>query len=405
MSEKIKIHLLIISVTFLISNLSGQESPLQVGGYIKNLSAYQVGSFAGMPEKSGRFQNSLQLRLNLDWYVLANLSAALQSRHLFFYQKNIKNNTHFFNSSFTSRYYFDLETKPVNRKNFQATSEIDRLYLDWSRKHMQITAGRQRIAWGTALAWNPTDLFNPFNILDFDYEEKPGTDALYLQYYLGPLSQIDLAITPGKKAGQVIYALRYYFNFRDYDINLIAGWQRKSVRIGASWAGQILDGGFRGELLYSKPHIRYNPGQFSSAPPPYPVPDKIIDRPYFTGVLSFDYTWENSFYIHTEYLYNGLGATKKAATRRLDVLVTGELSPARHSIFQEFAYNITPLLRGNFFVIFNPTDLSWVAAPSLSYSLSDNWEVYFLAFPSTGRANTEFGDFPSWYFCRFRFFF
>ena len=151
---------------------------------------------------------------------------------------------------------------------------------------LQVTAGRQRIAWGAALVWNPTDLFNPFNILDFDYEEKPGTDAVYFQYYLNALSQLDVAVSPGKRAEEVIYALRYYFNYREFDVNLIGGWQRKSVRLGASWSGQLFDGGFRGEILYTKPDISYNPAQFSTAPLPYVLPDKMIDKAWFTFVLS-----------------------------------------------------------------------------------------------------------------------
>ena len=388
---------------FLISNLTGQESSLQIGGYLKNLSTYQDGSFPGMPADLGKLQNTFQARLNLNWYAPANLTASLQSRHLLIWQRNIKSNPGFFNSSASNNYYFDLETKTINQENIQANSEIDRIYLDWTLEKLQLTAGRQRIAWGAALVWNPTDLFNPFNILDFDYEERPGTDAFLAQYYFGPLSQIDLAISPGKHARDVIYALRYYFNYRDIDLNLIAGWQRKGLRLGGSWAGQIYDGGFRGEILYSKADMRYNPAQFSATPLPYALPDKKIDKAFFTCVLSYDYTWENSFYVHTEYLYNGLGATKNAAARRLETLATGELSPARHSIFQEFAYNFTPLWRGNVFFIINPSDLSWIGAPSVEYSLSENWEAYLLAFPSAGKKNSEFGEFPGWYFCRFKY--
>jgi len=392
-----------ILLIFIPLSLWAQESTFEIGGYFKNLASYRQGHFAGMTQTPGHFQNTVQGRLNLSWYISDNLTAVLQSRHLFTFQKNIKNGNNFFSLFSRSPYYFNFKKKWINDNHFQTSSEIDRFYLDWSWQNWQITLGRQRLVWGTCLVWNPTDLFNPFNILDFDYEEKPGTDALHAQYYLGPVSQIDLAVTPGKTKGDVIYAGRFLFNYKDYDLNLIGGWQKESLRLGFSWSGSLGGGGFRGELLYSKPRITYNPSRFIAQTLPFLMPDKNIDRAYFTAAFSYDYTFGNSFYWHSEYLYNGLGSTGNAAQRQYETLLTGELSPARHSLFQEFAYDITPLWRGDVFIIFNPNDRSWVAAPSMQYSLSDNWELYLLAFPSKGIKSSEFGALPSWYFVRIKF--
>lgn len=392
-----------ILLTIISIDLYSQESSYALGGYIKNMSSYQDGSFAGMPDNLGKYQNTFQTRLNINWYPLSSLTAGLQSRHLLIFRENIKTGSGSLDAFTVDNYYFDLKKKYVNENDFQATSEIDRFYLDWTWDNLQVTLGRQRIAWGSALVWNPTDLFNPFNILDFDYLEKPGTDAVYLQYYLGPLSQVDIAVSPGKRPEDVIYALRYYFNYKDYDFNLIGGWQKESLRLGASWSGQFFDGGFRGEFIYSKPDISYNPAEFSGIPAQTSLPDKKIDKAYTTFVISYDYTFRSSFYWHTEYLYNGLGTTNNSSQRRFETLLSGELTPSRHSIFQEFAYDITPLWKGNIFIIFNPSDLSWIAAPSIQYSISDNWGLYLFAFPSAGKASSEFGDMPGWYFCRFKY--
>lgn len=389
----------LILFLLLSATLFAQESSFNIGGYVKNLSSYQRGNFAGFSSRAGHFQNTLQTRLNMTWYASPAFTIALQSRHLLVWQKNTKHSNSFFNLFSTNHYYFNLNKKWINANDMQATSEIDRIYLDWSWNNLEVTLGRQRIAWGTCLVWNPTDLFNPFHILDFDYEEKPGTDALHMQYYLGSLSQLDFAITPGKASGDVIYAARFFFNYRKYDFNLIGGWQRNSLRLGGSWSGQLFDGGFRGEVVYSRPHITY----FLPQPPSFVLSPKHIKQPYWTIALSYDYTFSNSFYWHTEYLYNELGTTGNAAARQFETLITGELSPARHSLFQEFAYDLTPLWRTDLFIIFNPTDHSWIAGPSLQYSVSDNWTLYLLAFPSKGIKNSEFGTLPSWYFVRFKF--
>jgi hypothetical protein len=291
----------------------------------------------------------------------------------------------------------------LEEKDLFGFSEIDRLYIDWIYKDWEVIFGRQRIAWGTCLVWNPTDLFNPFDILDFDYEERPGADALQVQYYTGPLSQFNIAVSPGRTRYEAIYAGRYTTNSWNYDFNFIAGWQLNSLRLATSWAGEFYDGGFRGEILYTNPNIRYTTLNIEFDPLLFSYKTVEITNSYLTFALSYDYTFENSFYIHTEYIYNGLGTTDKAGSRRLDIISTGELTPARQSIFQQFGYQISPLLHGDFFVIYNPNDKSWIAAPSLQYSVATNWSLYLLAFPSGGEPGTEYGGVPDQYFVRVQF--
>ena len=380
-----------------------QLSDWDIGGYAKNLFTYNEDIsdlFGGVPLDIGQFQNSLQGRLNIFWYPLDNVYFSLQSRHLVVYQKNIQPLNKVTEILSKNTYYFDLKYESVDKSDFYAYSEIDRFYLDWTIGAVQITLGRQRIAWGTCLVWNPSDLFNPFNFLDFDYEERPGTDALLLQYYTGPVSQIALAVSPGRTGAQIVYTLRYQTNYRNYDLSLQGGWQKQTLRMSFTWAGQLWDAGFRGEILYSDPDLEY--ARFDPAMPPFFFTQKI-DKPYWTGALSLDYSFGNGLYLHTEYLYNGLGTRKNAALKRWDILYTGELTPARQSVFFETAYDITPLLRGDIFMMTNPDDHSGVLGPSLQYSLAVDWDLYLLAFFSYGERGTEFGGFPSQYFLRFKF--
>jgi len=52
-------------------------------------------------------------------------------------------------------------------------------------KNLDLTVGRQRIAWGTADVINPTDNLNPYDMEDIlDFGRHRGSDALNLQYYL-----------------------------------------------------------------------------------------------------------------------------------------------------------------------------------------------------------------------------
>jgi hypothetical protein len=374
------------------------------GGYLKNLTTYADGEIEWLPIELGKWQNTSQFRTNFFFYPSTDITTSAQARTLLILQENSDLLREFQDALNTSgSYYFDLRADWLEEDDAFGFTEIDRLYFDWIYNDWELVFGRQRIAWGTCLVWNPTDLFNPYDILDFDYEERPGTDALQIQYYTGPLSQANVAITPGKTRYDVIYAARYMTNKWNYDFNFIAGWQRNSLRLATSWAGEIYDGGFRGEVLYTDPEIEYTTIQIISEPPFLSYKDVKVEDPYWTIALSYDYTFKNSFYVHTEYIYNGLGTTEDAGSRRLDIIYTGELTPARQSLFLQVAYQFTPLARGAFFVIYNPNDKSWLAAPSIQYSVATNWELYLLAFPSGGNSGTEYGDFPDQYFARVEF--
>lgn len=401
MSKHLLCRYLLLILILSFRPVFGQLSLWNFGGYAKNMTSYADGQIEWFPVDVGEWQNITQLRLNLFMYPDNNVITSVQVRNLLVYQENSDLLRQFQGELGTGgSYYFDLKYNWLEEDDIYGFSEIDRLYLDWIYNDWEVVFGRQRIAWGTCLVWNPTDLFNPFDILDFDYEERPGADALQVQYYTGPLSQFNVALTPGRTRYDVVYAGRFSTNKWNYDFNFIAGWQLNSLRLATSWAGEIFDGGFRGEVLYTNPNIEYTTIDIDLSIPSYSYRTEEVSDPYWTFVLSYDYTFENSFYIHTEYIHNGLGTTENAASRRLDIIYTGELTPARQSIFQQFAYQITPLLRGDFFIIFNPNDKSWLAAPSLFYSIATNWDFFLLAFPSGGDPGTEYGGFPDQYFAR-----
>jgi len=66
--------------------------------------------------------------------------------------------------------------------------EIREAYVQISgflTKNLDVSIGRQRIAWGTADVINPTDNLNPYDMEDIlDFGRHRGSDALSLQYYL-----------------------------------------------------------------------------------------------------------------------------------------------------------------------------------------------------------------------------
>jgi hypothetical protein len=256
---------------------------------------------------------------------------------------------------------------------------------------VQFTLGRQRIAWGTNLVWNPTDLFNPYSVLDFDYEERPGVDAFRAQLFTGAASGIEVALAPGKtKTNRTMMGLVRLHRW-ECDFNLMGGTFQDGYTFGLSWAGQILGEGFRAEARWTGNQLTADPVTGSSA-----------RRSYLTAALSGDYTFPNSLYFHTEVLYNGDGATEDAGLRWTLALARGELSPARWSIYQEVSGDMSPLLRGSLFGLFNPIDGSRIVVPSVSWSVGTNWDLLLIALLGGGNRLSEFGETGSSAFARVR---
>lgn len=129
----------------------------------------------------------------------------------------------------------------------------DRLFLEWSQQQWQIRAGRQRINWGINLMFNPHDLFNAYSFFDFDYPERPGADALRVQYFFGPLSRIQLAAGVSSPTGYRVAALMFNHNVQGYDLQFLGGLYQKRPVVGAGWAGRIHKAGFKGEISWYLP--------------------------------------------------------------------------------------------------------------------------------------------------------
>jgi len=392
-----KLKLVILTIFLPVVILKAQLSSFDYNGYTKYLFSSSKSSLL-----NDRLSDHLiHSRFNTKWYATDAITAALEIRFRAFYGESIEKIPSFKEFIQTPRDYVDLDVLLWESKKSIGYLEIDRLWLDWYTQDLQVTVGRQRVAWGTAWVWNPTDIFNPLDVLDFDYEERPATDAIRLQYYTGAVTKLDLAYTPAKDPAKQILAGLWSINKWNYDFNFIAGMRFKRWLTGFSWAGDILNAGFRGEVLVSqapnKPdtnsvYIVLGESSLSS-----------FDKPIISISLSGDYTFPNTFYIHTEILYNNNGKTANIFLFLSEASNLGMLSAAQWSLYQEIAYDITPLLRGTLFGIFNPNDKSFVFIPSLSYSIITNLDAFVIGMFFNGDKLTEFGEYGTTLYVRFKY--
>lgn len=376
----------LLFILLLISPLARAGLPAPtVGGYAKYLS-----SVADYPPIDGTlYDQLLHARVNTSWFPTSSTSVEMDIRTRVVYGGSVEKIPNFTDQVKTKYDFANLDAVLWSSDKSFGYAQIDRLWFDYSINQLELTVGRQRVAWGTALVWNVIDLFNPKSVLDFDYEEKPGVDAFRVQYYTGAVSKVEVTAMPAKSAKKAIVAGLFSTNAREYDLYGIAGVRDNRWVLGGAWAGSILKGGFRGEFLYSQA-----PSKAERAPAYDPVfMNSLLSShdPVFSFVLSGDYTFSNSLYIHTECLYNSIGKIKDAGLYQTEAAEAGLLSPARWSLYQEFAYDITPLTRATLFGIWNPNDKSRVVVPSVTRSLTTNLGLYLIGFLAGGGQTSEYG--------------
>ena len=273
----------------------------------------------------------------------------------------------------------DLTHTWTNDSSYFFYTNIDRANINFTHKNLEVIAGRQRINWGINTVWNPNDIFNTFNYFDFDYAERPGCDAIKVQYYTGSTSSAQFAWKVDSENKNTIAGM-YNFNKWNYDFQAFGGLMRDDIVVGGGWSGQIKSAGFNGEATYF-----------------HPV-DNFSDTSS-TVVLSAgtNYTFPSSLFIHTSIIYNSDGTTGKAYMGDFVVgnrnVSAKTLTPSRMEIFGEMAYQITPLVRGTLAGIINPYDGSAFIGPSVDISLTDNVGLLLIGQLFFGDEKTEYGDY------------
>jgi len=354
-----------------------------INGYLKDLQYLQFKDV----NSQWTLDNLIHNRIDVHWYPESKWKLHLGLRNRFFYGESV--GVYSTNESLLNNPdgYFNLGKVIVKGHSYLLHSMIDRASVDFSHGKWEITAGRQRINWGLNLVWNPNDIFNAYSYFDFDYEERPGTDALRVQYYLNSTSSAEVAYKPGRTPNSSIVAALYRFNHSNYDFQFLAGKVNADYAIGGGWSGLLGTAGFNGEITAF-------------------IPDtNSFSHTVISGSLGANYTFPSSLYLHGAYLYNSGGnntATTNPANLLLENVTAKSLSPAMHSFFGEAAYQFTPLIRGDFAGILNPGDGSFFLGPFVTFSLTNNIEFLSGGQLFLGNKGTLYGDYGTFIYLRFK---
>ena len=322
-----------------------------VNGYIKYLE--QI-SFVNDPTKLQTL-DLVHNRLNFKYQPDDHFNFRMEVRNRIYYGQEVQEYPGFAALETGQNGILNLSKNWVNKNDVLVNSTIDRASAEYINGKWDITLGRQRINWGISTVWTPNDIFNTFNYFDFDYEERPGTDAARIQYSFTASSSIELAVSPGKTANQNIGAVMYHFNKWDYDFQLFSGIYQQKYTGGAGWAGNIKDAGFKGEISY-----------FAANKP---------DSAAIAASLSVDYAFKNGIYVLLSGLYNNLGKDSLVNITQLtsSTLSAKNIFPFRYTLFAQVSYSFTPIFKASLAGMYSLSGNSLIILPTITYSIADNW--------------------------------
>ncbi|WP_143159830.1 hypothetical protein [Chitinophaga jiangningensis] len=255
------------------------------------------------------------------------------------------------------------------------------MWLEFKRRKWNIRAGRQRINWGITNMWNPNDLFNSYNFLDFDYEERPGSDAIKGQFIISDFSNVEVAVA-GTSGGTVM-AAKYFTNYRHYDLQWNAGLYQGVITAGFGWAGNIKGAGFKGELQY--------------------YGDKNDSLSHFLATLESDYVFKSGWYVSAGILYNekGIAHPLNVYNGLIFRVTPRNLIPTRWNLVLNARKEFTPIFSGSLTTVYAPGTNLLILFPSLHRNLKPNWDID-LIWQSVFVESTSFQDLNHTLFLRSR---
>ena len=332
--------------------------------------------------------NLIHNRIRFKAYLSDKITTVIEMRNRIFYGEAIRLNPSLGKQLEKDNGQVDLSFVSLDRNPLVIHSILDRAYMRYSEDNWELTIGRQRINWGVNLAFNPNDLFNAYSLVDFDYQERPGVDAVRFQYYGDDMSSFEGAVQIGNSLDSSVIAGLWKFNKWKYDFQFLAANYFKDIAIGTAWAGNIKKAGFKTEVSYFQPKSKF----FES-----------------NGALSLsttlDYSFKKGTYINASVLYNSSGISQPLNSSNLFQTFIGDISakslmPSKWTYFGQVSGAFNPALNGSFAVFYMQGINLALFMPSIVYNINDDWELMLTAQSAFGELNTKFQSMGSGIYLR-----
>ncbi len=354
-----KIGIVLFLIVFTSIKIVAQDK-FSFNGYVSNMGQTVVAK-----DTNGNYQSAWDLiihnRLNLAYYANDKFTFHLQGRNQFLWGESVSLNPDYAKTFAQDRGWADLNWNWFENDNNFLNTQIDRAYVEYVNGNLEMSLGRQRVNWGRTFVWNPNDIFNAFSYYDFDYMERPGSDAFRAQYYLGMASSVEV-VTKIDSANNLTFAGIGKFNKWGYDLQVLGGYvNSQDYVIGAGWEGNIKALGFRGEMSYY--HSEKNFADTTGS---------------FLASLAVDYLFPKSISAQIEFLYNdpkNILDLNNASALYQAPPDSKSLSFSEYNFFVNIVWPATPILTINIASMYYTDYKGYFLMPGIDFSITE--DLYF----------------------------
>jgi hypothetical protein len=346
--------LLVTAIAVIISAKTGaqEEKPFMVKGYLTSLQSAVFDSVSGPV----LFENLLHNRINLRYDAGSRFSFAAEFRNRLFTGDMVRSDAAYADRMGSDNGFLDLSWNIFSENSFLLNTTVDRIWASYKSEKFQVTAGRQRINWGQTFVWNPNDIFNSYSFFDFDYTERPGSDAVRLEYFPSFSSAAELAVKYDSD-DNITAAGLWRFNTRGYDIQFLAGYANgEDIVFGTGWSGSVGKNSFRGEVT----------GFFPSA-------DSSKGNNTVIATMGLDRVFGENSNVQVQFMYcNNPISLSDFGSFYSGNRSAKSLAFSRFTAFGQYTHALTPLASAGVSAMWFPDIKGWFAGPSFDFSLSDN---------------------------------
>ena len=320
-------------------------------------------------------------RVNLTWHFKSDFVFHAGWRNQLFFGEQYKRSPTFGTDlKSLQKDFFSLSYNIIDHKDILLNTTLDRFYLEYYAGNLEVSLGRQRVNWGINTIWNPNDIFNVYSFIDFDYEERPGSDVLLVRYYTGEVSSVEIGMKfHGKKENMVLGGL-WKFNKNQYDFQVLGGYANGYWTIGGGWAGNLGNAGWKGETTWF-------------------ISDFEQQNNAFLVTSAVDYSFQNNTYISGGFLYNRNGSGASSITGLSTFNVSPQnIYPFNLAILITNGYQITPLLNTSLTLVYTPNRNHPVfLGPAVSYSIAQDWDLDVIGQIGFEKGKSYYSPFQSFF--------
>ena len=314
------------------------------------------------PSDSWVNSSMLHNRLNFKLYPGQKTTIAIELRNRFVTGGMIDINPDYAKGLAEDPGWMDLSWNIASGKSYVLNTVLDRAYIDFTAGRFQIRAGRQRINWSQALVWNPNDIFNTYSFFDFDYVERPGSDAVRMTLSTGPASAAE-AVFKMNSENKVTAAALYRFSLLNTDLQFLAGeTDQELFTAGLGWSGAAGSFSIRGEATLFTP-----------------FGDSSEDKSTVIATAGIDRAFSDKFTALAQVMYSNNPLNLNSFTELYEGGLTArQLAFSEFSAVGQISYSPVPLLNISLAAIWYPDLEGYFAGPTIDFSLAENVDFTFL---------------------------